>query len=440
MLAPETDLSGLNELAVPNIPASSLAVLGDGLPVTLADGRAAEHINLDYAATAPCLGAAAAAVNELLPWYASVHRGAGAASQRCTLAYERARQTIGDFVGARADDYVIFTRNTTDALNLLAGAVPAGTTVVGWAGEHHANLLPWSSRDSIALPVPTSHLDAINGLETALEALEGPVLVTVTGASNVTGEIWPLAELTEVAHRHGARIAVDAAQLAPHRTVSLANTGIDYLALSGHKLYAPFGAGVLVGRSDWLDAAQPYLAGGGATAYVGASASCDRVEFDVQWNVGPARHEAGTPNLFGAVALAAVCEALTSADREALEAQEVRLVARLRAGLAALPRVGELRTFAADEDRVGIVSFAVAGIAANDVSKHLATWHGIGVRDGLFCAHPLSKRLLDAASARVGQDLGTSAVRVSIGLGSTQAHVDELLAGVKELVAEGPTR
>nr|WP_218617299.1 aminotransferase class V-fold PLP-dependent enzyme [Cryptosporangium aurantiacum] len=409
-------------------PLRALPVLGADLPVTLADGRITNHVNLDYAATAPCLAAAADAVTQILPWYASVHRGAGAASQRSTLAYERARQTIGDFVGARVDDHVIFTRNTTDALNLLARALPSGTTVVGWAGEHHANLLPWGT--TVSLPVPRTSGEAIDTLDLTLAGLTGPVLVTVTGASNVTGEVWPIAELTEVAHRHGARIAVDAAQLAPHRPVSLADSGVDYLALSGHKLYAPFGAGVLAGRADWLDSAAPYLAGGGATAYVAAEDGGYRVE----WNEGPARHEAGTPNLVGAVALAAVCEALAESDRDALTAHEAALVERLREGLDALPGVGELRTFPVGHDRVGIVSFAVAGVPAPEVSAHLATRHGIGVRDGLFCAHPLSQRLLADASARVGADLGTSAVRASVGLGSTEEHVDRLLLGVAELI------
>ena len=405
-------------------PTADLSVLGAG--------RAAGHVNLDYAATAPCLAVAAAAVNDLLPWYASVHRGAGAASQRCTLAYEQARQTIGDFLGARPDDHVIFTRNTTDALNLLAGCLPAGTTVVGWAAEHHANLLPWSAAKSLVLPVPASAAEAVAALAAALPGVPGPVLVAVTGASNVTGEVWPVTELTEVAHRHGARIVVDAAQLAPHRAVSLAETGIDYLALSGHKLYAPFGAGILAGRGDWLDAAEPYLAGGGATAAVGALPG-ERVTLDVSWHSGPGRHEAGTPNLFGAVALAAVCSALSAADRAGLEAEERRLVARLRAGLAVLPGVGELRTFGPAADRVGIVSFAVAGIPAAEVSAALATRHGIGVRDGLFCAHPLTARLLADAGERIGRPLGASAVRASLGLGSTTADVDRLLVGVAEL-------
>ncbi|MGK5677038.1 aminotransferase class V-fold PLP-dependent enzyme [Micromonospora sp. URMC 106] len=394
------------------------------------------QVNLDYAATAPCARAAADAVAELLPWYASVHRGAGALSRRCTLAYERARQTVGDFLGARAGDHVVFTRNTTDALNLLARALPAGTTVVTFGGEHHANLLPWP-RGSVRLPVPREPAEAVRALAAALAELRRPgpggdrrppVLVAVTGASNVTGERWPVAELARVARRYGARIAVDAAQLAPHAPVDVAALDVDYLAVSGHKLYAPFGAGVLVGRGDWLDAAPPYLAGGGATSHVGAATH------DVRWATGPARHEAGTPNLLGAVALAAVCAALAEADRAALHDAEQALLARLRRGVAALPHVVELRTFGPEAPRVGIVSFVVAGRDSADVAAELAGTHDIGVRDGLFCAHPLARRLLDEAAARSGRrDLPPTALRASIGLGSTAEHVDRLLAALAAL-------
>jgi selenocysteine lyase/cysteine desulfurase len=387
------------------------------------------EINLDYAAAAPCARAAADAVAEILPWYASVHRGAGALSQRCTLAYERARQAIGDFVGARADDYVIFTRNTTDALNLLAHIVPAGTAVVTFGGEHHANLLPW--RDSVRLPVPTSPGAAIRSLDAALYELrrlapDDPILVSVAGASNVTGELWPIEKLASVAHRHGARIAVDAAQFAPHRPVDLAALGADYLALSGHKLYAPFGAGVLVGRADWLDAAHPYLAGGGASVRVGDATH------DVRWASGPARHEAGTPNLLGAVALAAAC---TYLETTGFGDDEAVLLARLREGLAALPGVAELRIFAADADRVGIVSFAVEGREAAHIAAGLARF-GVGVRDGLFCAHPLARRLLGEAAQRQGWAAApSSAVRASIGLGSTMSDVDTFLTALAAVIS-----
>jgi selenocysteine lyase/cysteine desulfurase len=407
------------------------AVLGGDLPVPLAGGRTVTYANLDYAATAPCLAVVAETVSELLPWYASVHRGAGAASRRCTREYEQARETIADFLGVRADDYVVFTRNTTDALNLLAKALPEGTAVVGWEGEHHANLLPWG--DAVRLPVPSDPAQAGPQLAAALADLTGPVLVTVTGASNVTGEIWPVEELARVAHDHGARIAVDAAQLAPHRPVSMAGSGIDYLAMSGHKAYAPFGAGVLAGRPDWLDAAPPYLAGGGATAWVGEPG-------EVRWNSGPARHEAGTPNLIGAVALAAACAELARADRAGLDADEQQLQTRLRTGLAELPGVQELRMFGPAHDRVGIVTFAIAGLDASEISAYLAAQYGIGVRDGQFCAHPLARRLLAEASERAGQPLGDYAVRASIGIGSTAEHVDRLLVGVADLTQPGGGR
>ncbi|MEV0273123.1 aminotransferase class V-fold PLP-dependent enzyme [Hamadaea sp. NPDC050747] len=397
------------------------------------------QINLDYAATAPCARAASDAVNEILPWYASVHRGAGALSQRCTLAYERARQTVGDFVGAREDDYVIFTRNTTDALNLLAHVVPAGTLVVTFAGEHHANLLPW--KECVRLPVPASPGEAVRSLDSALRELRRgtvsgepatPLLVSVTAATNVTGELWPIRELALVARRYGARVAVDAAQLAPHHPVDLADLGADYLALSGHKLYAPFGAGVLVGRSDWLDAATPYLAGGGASAKVGDATH------DVHWATGPARHEAGTPNLLGAVALAAVCDALEAADRAALADREQALLRRLRTGLAALDGVAELRIFGPDAPRVGIVSFAVAGRESAEIAAALAR-RDIGVRDGLFCAHPLARRLLGEAAQRAGWAYApATALRASIGLGTTEADVDAFLTALAAIVATAP--
>ncbi|HEY0698215.1 MAG TPA: aminotransferase class V-fold PLP-dependent enzyme [Micromonospora sp.] len=408
-------------MAAPTLPAAprSLEVLG--VP---------GQVNLDYAATAPCARVAADAVTELLPWHASVHRGAGALSRRCTLEYERARQTVGDFFGARPGDHVIFTRNTTDALNLLARALPAGTTVVTFAGEHHANLLPWPG-DPVRLPVPASPGEAVRSLDAALTELRRgtdaglPLLVAVTGASNVTGECWPVAELALVARRHGARIVLDAAQLAPHCPVDIDALGVDWVAVSGHKLYAPFGAGVLIGRADWLDVAPPYLAGGGATSHVGAGTH------EVRWTTGPARHEGGSPNLLGAVALAAVCTALTGADRVALHDREQALLARLRDGLADLPHVVELRTFAPDADRVGIVSFVVAGRDSADVAAELAARHDIGVRDGLFCAHPLARRLLTEAADRSGRrDLPPTAVRASIGLGTTPEHVNRLLAAL----------
>ncbi|WP_433831451.1 aminotransferase class V-fold PLP-dependent enzyme [Actinoplanes sp. CA-015351] len=397
----------------------SLGIVGDDLKVTLPDGETRPFAHLDYAASAPCVEAAAQAVADLLPRYGSVHRGTGVRSQASTLAYELARDVVSEFVGAGPDDEVIFTRNTTDALNLLARALPAGTTTIVFDGEHHANLLPWPNQ--VRLPAPSSVAEAIEAVDKALTENK-KALLTVTGASNVTGEVWPIKELAELAHRHGARIAVDAAQLAPHRPIN--DLGADYVAFSGHKLYAPFGAGVLAGRRDWLDAADPYLCGGGASAAVG-----DRPG-EREWATGPARHEGGTPNLLGAVAIAAVCEALTHADRDVLHEREQELLARLRAGIATIPGVTEVSLFGPDHPRVGIVSMAFANDDPADVALRLGRDHGIGVRAGQFCAHPLVRRLTGSTvTGECGVTPGL--LRISFGLGSTTEHVDRVLVGLR---------
>ncbi|WP_347352132.1 aminotransferase class V-fold PLP-dependent enzyme [Intrasporangium sp.] len=380
--------------------------------------------NLDHAASTPALVAVKRAVDRTLETYASVHRGAGWASQVTSTWYERARDEVAGFVGARATDEVVFTRTTTDSWNLLARALPEDALVFVFDSEHHSTLLPWQAKRTVRLPVPGGAEDAVALLDHALDAHPAAVrLVVLTAASNVTGEIWPVARFAELAHSHGARIAVDAAQLAAHRAVDLAAWDADYVAFSGHKVYAPFGAGVLAGRQDWLDAGDPYLAGGGATRSVS--------QLSTSWQSGPARHEGGSPNVVGAVALAAAGATL-ALNRTALEAHETRLLDRLRAGLAAVPGTRQLSIFDEDADRVGVVTFTVPGYDPSLVSQVLSWEQGIGVRDGRFCAHLLVDRLLGAR-----QPL-TTAVRASIGLGTTEEAVDRLVAGVRRLVESGP--
>ena len=239
----------------------------------------------------------------------------------------------------------------------------------------------------------------------------------------MTGEVLPVAELAAIAHRHGARLVVDAAQLAPHQRVDLAGLDADYLAFSGHKLYAPYGAGVLVGRRDWLDAAPAYLAGGGAVQEVGL----DRT----RWAAAPQRHEGGTPNVLGAVALAAACETLAGLPERALADHETALTERLRAGLAGIEGVRVLRIWPDSTRRIGVVGFTVDGHDAGRVAAYLSAEHGVGVRDGRFCAHPLLARL------GAGQDVGGVALRASLGIGSSTEDVDRLLAALRRLVEDG---
>lgn len=416
-------------------------LVGAAVEVPLVTGGARRYVNLDYAASTPCLSSVRDAVEALLPWYSSVHRGAGFKSQLTTAAYEGARDAVGSFLGARPDDTVIFTRNTTDAINLLTSALPEDGQVLAFATEHHANLLPWRRHRVSYLPVPTSPEHALESLAGALSSGAGDHrLVAVAGASNVTGEIWPYAEIARLAHRYGARILLDAAQLAPHRPIDMALDDIDYLALSGHKLYAPFGAGALIGRPDWLGAGEPFLAGGGAVRYVGLDS--------VLWADLPDRQEAGSPNVVGAVALGVACRTLQAADREALGAFEAELLDFAQARLAAVPGVRHYRMWSAEDPRIGVVPFNLDSIPYAQLAAVLSAEYGIGVRHGCFCAHPLMVALLgidanvDAGiyhALRRGDPVSMpGAVRLSMGLGTDRADIAALIEAVENVATDGP--
>ncbi|WP_320778544.1 aminotransferase class V-fold PLP-dependent enzyme [Streptomyces sp. CRN 30] len=432
-------------MSAPTAVSAPLAVLGADVTVPLVTGGEVTYAALDYAASAPALKRVWDDVAAYAPYYGSVHRGAGYLSQLSTDLFENARRTVAEFLGCRTGDQVVFTRSTTDSLNLLAAALPAGCRVFVFETEHHASLLPWRNADVTYLDAPRTPAQAVETLERALAAREpyGPALVCVTGASNVTGELWPVRELAAAAHAHGARIVLDAAQLAPHHPVDLAGLDVDWVAFSGHKLYAPFGSGVLAGRADWLSEAEPYLAGGGASRRVSRRADGG---VDVEWHDSAARHEAGSPNVIGAYAIASACKALTEAGFETLLAREEHLIRTVREGLAEVPEVRVLSLFGADAPRVGVLSFVVDGWNSSHFAAALSAEYGIGVRDGLFCAHPLVRTLLGSDPQTQGEcgapeaapgEKSLNAVRVSFGAGTPDEHVERFVTAVKELVRDG---
>lgn len=425
--------------------AAPLPVLGREVSVPLVTGGEVTYAALDYAASAPALQRVWDDVAAYAPYYGSVHRGAGYLSQLSTDLFENARATVASFLGCRPGDQVVFTRSTTDSLNLLAAALPAGCEVFVFETEHHASLLPWRDARVTYLDAPRTPADAVTTLERALADRDpyGPALVCVTGASNVTGELWPVRELAAAAHAHGARIVLDAAQLAPHHPVSVAELDVDWIAFSGHKLYAPFGSGVLAGRADWLREAEPYLAGGGASRKVSRRADGG---VDVEWHDSAARHEAGSPNVIGAYAIASACRALTEAGFDGLVARERYLIGLVRAGLAQVPEVRVLSLFGDDAPRVGVISFVVDGWNSSHFAAALSAEYGIGVRDGLFCAHPLVRTLLGTDPQDPGEcgapeaapgERSLNAIRVSFGAGTPDEHVERFVRAVKELVADG---
>jgi selenocysteine lyase/cysteine desulfurase len=418
-------------------------LVGAGLAVPCLDGHERPYRDLDCAASTPALEEVAEAVQEFLPWYSSVHRGAGYKSRRATTAYESARVSAARFAGRDGDqgrdDVVILVRNTTEAINHLAYRLQlkpddvVATTVV----EHHANLLPWA-RVARRRWVECG-TDGTFGVPDVVRVLDDgptPALLALTGASNVTGWLPPIDEICQEAHTRGVPVLLDAAQLAPHRPLP---SGPDFLAFSGHKLYAPYGAGALIGPRDTFASGDPFLAGGGAV---------DLVDLDeVIWTEPPEREEAGSPNVVGAVAFGAAMDALGRIGWDTIGAHEAALAARLQSGLRGLDGISVLGP-QGGADTLAVATFTVKGLHHALVAARLSAEFGIGVRHGCFCAHPYLMRLLgiganDMAEARAAVRRGDrraipGAVRASCGLGTSSDDVDALIDAVGALAAGLP--
>lgn len=421
-------------------------VLGVDELVPTLSGRSVRYVNLDTAATAPAMRAAVTAVDHALSCYGSVHRGAGHHARRSTAAYEAARREIGRFLGADpARDAVVFTKNTTEAINKLTGSMPiaAGNVVVTTQLEHHSNDLPWRARAATihAGVLDDGSLDLEN-VDHILARHDGRVaLLVVSGASNVTGVVTPIHDLAARVHRAGGRILVDAAQLSPHRAIDMSahdDPGhLDFVALSAHKLYAPYGSGALVGHRDGFGPV-PAQAGGGTVEAVTLD--------DVAWADLPDREEAGTPNLLGAVAFAAAARRLTEIGFRRIAAHEAALLDRLVEGLR---RIGAVTVYGPTDRSatIGVVPFTVAGVHHGLVAAVLGFEHGIAVRSGCFCAHPYVARLLGIGGAdsdrfmqraRSGDKREVPGmVRASLGLHNIDEDVDRLVDAVARIAAGG---
>ena len=423
-------------------------VVGIDTKVPLLDGTVTTYINLDNAATTPALVPIANKVNEFLRWYASVERGAGFKSRLSTAVYAEARRIVAEFVGADPDTYtVIFTRNTTEAINKLAHRLSFadGDVVLRSLMEHHSNDLPWRRAAHVEyIEVNRNGGLDLDHLDYLLEKFAGRVkLVAISGASNVTGYLNPIHDIARRAHAAGAQILVDAAQLAPHRTIAMgARTDpghIDYLAFSAHKMYAPYGTGVLVGLQETFARGAPDCVGGGTIELV----TQDRV----RWAHLPEREEAGTPNAVGVVGLAAAIAAMKEIGIDQIAAHEARLTALLLRRLRDIPGVTVYGNTDPERtaERLGVVPFAIAGVPHQLIAAVLAFEGGIGVRNGCFCAHPYVLRLLNVPPAEIERytaevEQGNHThlpglVRVSFGCYNTAAEVEALVEQLRRIAA-----
>ncbi len=324
-------------------------------------------------------------------YYSNVHRGKHFLSMISTELFDNVYSTIFNYIkGEREPNSIILTSNTTTALDIAASVMSSyeGATLVSLM-EHHSNDLPHRARSKVihfGLNADGS-LD-MNDLECKLK--ENKVkLVAVTGASNVTGFIPDIHEIARMAHRHGARILVDAAQLLAHRSIDVKPNNdeghIDFLAAAGHKAYAPFGSAFLFGPRDVFDNADPYIPGGGTVIYV--------TEDDVYYTSSPDRHQGGTPNIAGAIALAESLKFLSDVGLDNIRNHEVELTEYALAKLRNVPDLNILGNIK-PENRLGVISFNVGELNNNLVAMVLNYESAIATRNGCFCAHPYLHFLL----------------------------------------------
>jgi selenocysteine lyase/cysteine desulfurase len=418
---------------------------GVDLPVPVLGGGSVTGINLDNAASTPPLTRVRDMINRFSDLYSSVHRGTGYKSRLSTEAYEHARELVSDFLGVDdKDQVVIFVKGTTDALNRIAAeeARLDGRQVLVTEMEHHADLLPWRHRSGHVMVglSDDGHID-VDAIEHELKAAEGRIsLVAVCGASNVTGFVSPIHEIAELAHRHGARVSVDAAQLAPHHRIEALKASdpghLDFISFSGHKMYAPYGAGVLVAPRDFF-AGAPEVMGGGAISIV----TWD----DTVWADLPDREEAGSPNVIGAVALGVAIETLMELGFDKMLEDELALGRKMVAGLSEIPGVAVLGGTdpCMHSSRLALASFVVEGMHHGLVAAALSHEWGIAVRHGCFCANPYVFHLLrmskDDVTAVEGEVTAgrkkalPGAVRASLAPYNTEAEVERFLDAVRRI-------
>ena len=360
-----------------------------------------------------------AIINEYYSVNANVHRGVHFLSQQATELHEASRETVRRFINARSTNEIIFTRGTTESINLLASSfaesqMQAGDEVIVSTMEHHSDIVPWqlqaSKRGIVIKVIPMNDKGEL--LQDAYKQLfsEKTKLVCVMHVSNVLGTVNPVKEMIVEAHAHGVPVLVDGAQSVPHMKVDVQDLDADFFAFSGHKVYGPTGVGVLYGKEEWLDKLPPYQGGGEMIQ----SVSFEKTTF----NELPFKFEAGTPDYIGTTALAKALDYVTAIGMDQIAAHEHELT---QYATQRLKQIEGMRIFGEAEHKSSVISFLVGNIHHLDMGTLLDRL-GIAVRTGHHCAQPLMQRL--------GIE-GT--VRASFGLYNTKEEIDILAAGIERV-------
>lgn len=378
-------------------------------------------VYLDNAATTQKPKAVLDAMTEAYTtWNANIHRGVHHLSQVATLHHEQARQRVADFIGAQSSKEIVFTKGTTDSINMLAFSfgelmVKEGDEIVVSYMEHHSNIVPWQmlcDRKKAVLKVIPLREDLTLDMEAYKSLLTDKTrLVSVAHVSNVLGIINPVKEMVALAHAKGIPVSVDAAQSVAHLRVDVQDLDCDFLSFSAHKIYGPTGLGVLYGKEKWLNQLPPAEGGG---------EMIEHVSFDkTTYNTLPYKFEAGTPDFIGSCGLQKALDYVEEIGRDKIEKYEAELTVYLESQLASIPNV---IIYAAGQQKAGVVSFNVEHLHPFDVGT-LLDQQGVAIRTGHHCAEPLIDKL---------QVPGT--LRASVALYNTKEDIDVLVAALKKAI------
>lgn len=423
-------------------------IVGYYKTVPILDGTTRQYINFDNAASTPSLKPVLDKVVEFMEWYSSIHRGTGFKSQLCTEVFEHGRELVSRFLNVDLQkNAIIFVKNATEAINKLANHVHIAKDEVFLVSkmEHHSNDLPWRAKGRVIhiSVLADGRLDEKDLLD-KLDKYRGKIaLVALTGAANVTGWVNQVNRLAATCHEYGTKILVDAAQLAPHRAIDMRPdddpSHIDFLALSAHKMYAPFGAGVLVGPKDFFEQSAPDYVGGGTISIVGDDYA--------HWAEPPEKEEAGTPNTVGVVALGKTLQTLLDIGMDQVAEHEKLLTGY---ALRRMKDIPEVRVYGGTdpedlENRLGVISFNIKNIPHALTASILNYEGGIGVRNGCFCAHPYVKELLgvgEEESRKLEEEILAGdrsnlpgAVRASFGIYNTIGEIDSFVEMLKKIAS-----
>ena len=422
-------------------------VCGIDKKVPLLDGSKKQYIFFDNAASTPSLTEVNKTVIDFLEWYSAVHRAAGFKSLVATKAYDDAHKIIGEFVGADLEkNTVVLIKNTTEAVNKIATRLHLSNddvVISSWM-EHHSNDLPYRKYAHVEY-VEMNEDGSLNEEDyiNKLEKHKGKIkLVAISGASNITGICNPIHRYAKIAHSYGIKILVDAAQLAPHKKIDMYSNDhdehIDFLVFSAHKMYSPFGIGVLIAPKEALADGAPDHVGGGTVKIV--------THEEIYWADLPDKEEAGSPNVVGAIALAKAIKIINEFTMEALDEHEKALTKYALERFNDRKEIHVLGPNDPDdlENRLGVLCFNVGDLHNQLVSSILSTEGGIGVRSGCFCAHSYLKRLMkvtEKESEEMIQNIIAGdkselpgAVRVSFGAYNTFKEIDDFFALIDKII------